>query len=70
MNLSLEDYCELERGRSVLNIDDVKKLCTLFGVTTVQLTESKCSMGLNNDDDDDDDWDIARAIVLLATYED
>lgn len=70
LNLSLEDYCELERGRSVLNIDDVKKLCTLFGVTTVQLTESKCSMGLNNDDDDDDDWDIARAIALFATYED
>lgn len=69
LNLTLEDYCELERGRSVLNIDDVKKLCVLFGVTTAQLTESKCPMGLSNDNDDDD-WDIARAIALVAAYED
>ena len=41
LNLTLEDYCELERGRSILNIDDVKKLCVLFGVTTTQLTELK-----------------------------
>ena len=39
LKLTLDDYCQFERGRSVLTLNEVEKLCVLFGVAMEDLNE-------------------------------
>ena len=62
LELTLDEYCQLERGRSVLTANEAEKLCTLFGVTIENLNEPLINFNFGENENEYDEETINRLL--------
>ena len=62
LKLTLDEYCQLERDRSVLTVNEAEKLCTLFGVTIENLNEPLINFNFGENENEYDKETINRLL--------